>query len=88
MGPLDRRLRALERKVGDRAFTSGGPPVDEEGMPSWDGSDLSLESYERALGDLADEELTEAELAARNRLSPYAAVFEQLDEKARGGEDV
>jgi hypothetical protein len=59
-------------------------------MPSWDGSDLSLESYERALGDLPAEDLTDEELEARTRLSPYREVFARLqrDSDEKEGEDV
>ncbi len=85
MGPLDRRLRALERRVGDKAFNSGGPPVDADGLPDWDGSGLSLDSYARLLGDSPDSDLTDEELATRNRLSPYREVFSRLEEE---GEDV
>lgn len=83
MGPLNRRLRALERRVGDRAFTSGGPPLDSEGLPIWDGSvPLTVESYMRAMGFSPDEELTETEVETRDRLSPYAEIFERLDQDA------
>lgn len=79
MGPLNRRLRALERRLGDRAFTSGGPPVDEDGLPDWTGDGLSLDAYARLLGDSPDAELTPAELETRHQLAPFRGVFEQLD---------
>ncbi len=84
MGALGRRLRALERRAGDRAFTSGGPPLDADGLPCWDGTPgLPVESYTKALdGDIPDADLTAEELEARDRLSPYREIFEQLDEKA------
>ena len=88
MGPLDRRLRALERRLGDRAFTSGGPPVDEHGLPDWTGDGLSLDSYSRLLGDLPDDALNDEELETRNRLAPFASVFEQLQRDEEEGEDV
>ncbi len=90
MGPLARRLRALERRIGPRDFNSGGPPVDEAGLPCWGGTPgLSVEAYSRILGDSPDSELTDEELATRHQLAPYAAVFERLqrDEEA-GGEAV
>lgn len=88
MGPLSRRLRALERRIGPRDFNSGGPPVDEFGMPDWNGDGLSLDAYTRILGDSPDEELTPPELETRNRLAPFAEVFARLDRDASGGEDV
>ncbi len=87
MGPLNRRLRALERRLGDRAFTSGGPPVDENGLPDWTGTGLSVEAYSRLLGDLPDEELTDEELSTRHRLAPFAEVFERLDRDATEKEE-
>ena len=83
MGPLNRRLRALERRLGDRAFTSGGPPLDQDGLPDWDGSGLSLAAYTRLLvGDIPDEELTASELEARARLGPFAELFQRLERDA------
>lgn len=90
MGPLSRRLRALERRIGPRDFNSGGPPLDEDGLPDWTGTGLPVESYSRLLdGDVPDAELTPQELETRNRLAPFASVFERLqrDEEA-GGEAV
>ncbi len=79
MGALGRRLRALERRIGDSDFKGSAPPLDPDGLPNWDDSEpLSVESYMRALGFEPDEELSEAEADARSRLSPYAEVFEQL----------
>ncbi len=84
---MNRRLRALERRIGDRAFTSGGPPVDENGWPDWTGDGLSLDGYTKALGDSPDAELTPAELETRQRLAPYASVFEQLQRDATEKEE-
>jgi len=79
----------LERRVGGKAFTSGGPPVDENGWPDWTGDGLSLDSYSRLLGDLPDDALNDEELETRNRLAPFASVFEQLQrDEELGGEDV
>lgn len=83
MGPLGRRLRALERRVGDRDFNAGGPPLAEDGLPDWDGPGLNVDSYKRLLNaDTPNEELSDEEIAARDRLSPYAAVFARLAEEA------
>ncbi len=86
MGPLARRLRALERRVGgSREFRAGAPPVDEDGLPDWDGSGLSLDAYARLLDqDIPDADLSAEELETRNRLSPYREVFERLDRDRRG----
>lgn len=80
MGPLNRRLRALERRVGDRGFNAGGPPLDEDELPRWDDSEpLGVDGYMKAVDlDLPDEALTEAEAEARARLAPYASLFERL----------
>lgn len=88
MGPLNRRLRALERRIGDRAFTSGGPPLDEDGLPDWTGTGLSLDAYTRILGDSPDADLTAEELETRHQLAPYAAVFERLERAEEEGETV
>lgn len=70
MGPLGRRLRALERRVGDRDFKAGAPNVDEDGLPVWDGTPgLSVESYTKAMGSAPADELTPEELEARDRLA-------------------
>lgn len=83
MGAIARRLRALERRIGDKDFNSGAPPVDEDGLPCWGGSEsLTVESYTKALGSQPDEELSGEELATRHRLAPYIEVFERLDEKS------
>ncbi len=85
MGALGRRLRALERRVGDnREFRAGAPPVDEDGLPDWTGDGLTFEGFERAMGLQTDEELTEFELACRDRLKPYAEVFKNLDKPSEG----
>jgi hypothetical protein len=73
----------LERRVGDRTFNSGGPPVDENGLPDWTGDGLSVEAYSRILGDLPDEELTPPELETRHRLAPFAELFQRLDETGK-----
>lgn len=75
-----RELRRLRDKLrsDDREFRAAAPPVDENGWPDWDGAGLSLDGYARALGDSPAEDLNEDELATRNRLSPYAAVFARL----------
>lgn len=86
---MNRRLRAIERRVVDKDFRASAPPLDEAGLPDWDGEGLPEDAYERALGDLPDEDLTAAELEVRSRLAPYASVFEQLQrDKELGGEDV
>lgn len=90
MGAMNRRLRALERRVADRGFEAGAPPLDSEGLPIWDASEpLTIAGYLRALGFEPETELTEAEAEARERLSPYAQVFAQLERDAKpGGADV
>ncbi len=92
MDDARRQIRRLRDKLlmEDGAFKAGAPPLDSEGLPMWDGCEpLLVESYMRALGFEPDEELSEAEADARERLGPFAEVFETLqrDEKARG-EDV
>jgi hypothetical protein len=81
----------LERRIGPRDFNSGGPPLDADGLPCWDGKPgLSVDSYARLLDQaIPDEDLSGEELATRERLSPYSEVFARLEEteKARG-EDV
>lgn len=85
MGAMNRRLRALERRLGDRDFNAGGPPLDEDGLPNWDDSTpLTTDGYMRALGCSPDEELTTAEAEARARLSPYMQVFANLDKPSGG----
>lgn len=73
-----REIRRLRDKLAERDFRAGAPPVDQDGLPSWDGSDLSLEGYTKALGASPDSELTNDELEARTRLAPYAEVFARL----------
>ena len=85
-----REIQKLRLKLAERDFRAGAPPVDEDGLPNWDGSEpLSAEAFMKALGCALDEELTEAELETRHRLAPFASVFARLqrDENA-GGEDV
>lgn len=90
MGALERRLRALERRVGGgKEFRDGAPPVDEHEMPDWTGDGLSLDAYERLLDcSTPDEELSEPERETRQRLAPHMQVFAQLQRDASGGEDV
>lgn len=88
MGALNRRLRALERRIVDKDFRASAPPLDSEGMPNWDGSTpLTAEGFMRAMGFAPDEELSAEELETRKRLAPFAEVFETLqrDEKAEVG---
>lgn len=82
MGALGRRLRALERRIGPRDFNSGGPPLDEDGLPCWGGTPgLSLDGYAKALDqDIPAEDLTPQELETRHRLAPFAEVFRRLEE--------
>lgn len=84
MGPLNRRLRALERRFGDKDFKSGAPPVDADGLPDWDDSGLTLAVYDRACGSAPDEDLTPEELETRHRVAPYLEVLRRMerDEKA------
>lgn len=79
MGTIGRRLRALERRIGDKDFQSGAPAVDQDGLPDWTGDGLSVESYSRILGDSPNADLTASELETRHQLAPYAAVFSRLD---------
>lgn len=77
-----RELKRLRDKLraDEKDFRAAAPPVDEHGLPDWDGATpLSVEGYMAALGFAPDEELTPPELAARHRLSPYIEVFERLD---------
>lgn len=78
-----REIRKLRLKLGERDFRGGAPPLDQDGLPRWDDAEpLTIESYMRAMGFPPDAELTNAELAARQRLSPYAEVFQQLQRDA------
>lgn len=85
-----REITRLRRKLSEdaRDFRALAPPLDEDGLPCWDGTPgLSLDGYTRALGDLPAEDLSAEELATRARLSPYSALFERLDrEKAEKAE--
>lgn len=77
-----REIQKLRARIAqeDRDFVAAAPPVDSEGMPNWDGSTpLSAEGFMRAMGFAPDEELTEPELEARHRLSPYREIFARLD---------
>lgn len=72
------RLRARMAQE-DREFRAEAPPLDEDGLPNWDGSEpLSVESYRKAMGVSPDEELSDAELETRKRLSPYHALFQRM----------
>jgi hypothetical protein len=76
-------IKRLRDKMIERDFRAGAPPLDADGLPIWDGSTpLTTEGFMKALGCSLDEELTEPELEARHRLSPYAEVFEQLQRDA------
>ncbi len=81
-----RELKRLRDKLRaeDREFRASAPPVDAHGLPMWDGPGVPLEGYERALGSTPDEELTDEEVAARQRLSPYMQVFANLDKPSGG----
>jgi hypothetical protein len=84
-----RELRRLREKLraADGEFRAAAPPVDAHGLPSWDGSDLSLEGYAKALdGDIPDADLSDEELETRRRLAPFASVFARLEETEK--EDV
>ncbi len=86
MGALGRRLRALERRIGDSDFKGSAPPLDADGLPNWDGCEpLSVEGYMRALGFEPDEQLTDSERDARTRLAPYAHLFAEMDDPSRAG---
>lgn len=87
---LKREIKKLRDKMIERDFRAGAPPLDLDGLPNWDDSEpLSVESYMRALGFEPDEELSEAEADARERLGPFAEVFETLQrDEELGGEDV
>ncbi len=84
MGGARREIRRLRDalRMDDQTFKAGAPPVDEFGMPDWTGDSLTRDVYERACGDLPDEELTDAELEVRRRLAPYAEVFARLERDA------
>ena len=88
MDDARRQIRRLRDKLlmEDRAFKAGAPPLDSEGLPMWDGCEpLSAEGYLRALGFSPEEELTDAERACRDRLSPYADLFEELRRDTKAG---
>ena len=81
-----REIQRLRRKLVEyeRDFRAGAPPLDEDGMPVWDGCEpLTVESYMKAMGFDPDEELTDEEADARVRLSPpYRDLFERLERDA------
>lgn len=82
MGGARREIRRLRDKLRaeDKDFRAAAPPVDADGLPDWTGDSLSVESYSRLLdGGVPDEELSEPEREARQRLSPYREVFSRLD---------
>lgn len=83
-----REIEKLRVKLDERDFRGGAPPLVQDGLPDWDGSDLSLDGYERALGASPDEQLTPQELETRRRLAPYAEVFQRLGREKEEGEDV
>lgn len=87
MDAVRREIARLRVKLAqdDKDFAQGAPPLDEDGLPIWDGESLSIESYVRALGVEPSEELTDAERAARQRLAPYASVFAEMDDPMRAG---
>jgi hypothetical protein len=86
MTRMDGARRELQRlrdklRADERDFRSAAPPLDEDGLPDWDGTPgLSLDGYTRALGDVPDAALSDEELETRERLAPYAAVFSRLEE--------
>lgn len=77
---VKREILRLRRKLGEDERAFRAPPLDEDGLPLWDAASepLTVEGYMRALGFEATEELTEPEADARDRLSPYRALFERL----------
>jgi hypothetical protein len=81
-----REIQRLRRKLveDERDFRAAAPPLDEDGLPRWDGPGVPLEGYERACGGAPDEELTPEELEVRDRLSPYIEVFANLDKPSGG----
>ncbi len=81
MDGVKREIQRLRRKLveDERDFRAAAPPLDQDGLPMWDGEGLPEDVYERACGDLPDEELSGEELEARVRLSPFAEVFQRLD---------
>jgi hypothetical protein len=88
---VKREIRRLRDRLVERDFRSSAPLLDEDGLPNWSGGEsLTTEGYAKALAaDVPDDDLTEAELATRERLSPYASVFSRLEETEKaGGEDV
>lgn len=77
-----RELKRLREKLRaeDQTFKAAAPPLDEDGLPVWDGGvPLTVEGYMRAMGFDPPDELTPEELEARARLGPYRAIFERLD---------
>lgn len=76
---LKREIKRLRDRIVERDFRTAAPPLDEDGLPIWGGGvPLTTEGYMRALGFDPPDALTEAELAARERLAPFASVFETL----------
>lgn len=84
MDSVKREIQRLRRKLveDERDFRAAAPPLDQDGLPMWDGEGLPEDVYERACGDLPDEELTPEELEVRRRLAPYALVFALIEREA------
>jgi hypothetical protein len=75
-----REIKRLRDRLVERDFRAGAPALDQDGLPVWDdGEPLTTEGYAKALGDSPDSDLTDEELATRNRLSPYREVFSRLE---------
>ena len=82
---VKREIQKFRARIAqeDRDFAAAAPPVDEDGLPSWDGSEpLSVAGYMKAMGFAPDEELSGEELETRERLSPYREIFETLQRDA------
>ncbi len=76
-----REINRLRARILERDFRSAAPLLDEDGLPNWSGGEpLTTEGYERACGDIPAERLSDEELEARNRLSPFREVFSRLGE--------
>ncbi len=77
-----REKKRLRARILERDFRSSAPLLDEDGLPNWGGGvPLSVAAYTRLLDqDVPDADLSDEELEARNRLSPFREVFERLDE--------
>lgn len=85
-----REIKKLREKLraDERDFRAAAPPLDADGLPSWDAREpLTVDGYMRAMGFSPDEELTADELEARTRLSPFAEVFARLERDATEEEE-